>query len=98
MSLASDILRRAAVSPEQYQPSPVTVKKKPAVTPISNRNLHMARVPGCQRLPAGWEATAWDGHRSHHLGIFETMPRARIAWRLWHLWRKRGFYSHINTK
>lgn len=55
MSLAGDILRRAAVSPEQYQPSPVTVKPKPSVTPISNRNLHMARVPGCQRVANGWE-------------------------------------------
>lgn len=91
MSLAGDILRRAAVSPEQYQPSEVMVKTKPAVTPISSRNLHMARVPGCQRLPSGWEVTAWDGERAHHLGSFETMPRARIAWRLWQLWRRRGF-------
>lgn len=91
MSLAGDILRRAAVSPEQYQPSPVAVKQKPAVTPISNRNLHMARVPGCQRLPAGWEVTAWDGKVAHKLGSFATMPRARIAWRLWHYWKKCGF-------
>lgn len=91
MSLAGDILRRAAVSPEQYHPSPVTVKRKPAVTPISNRNLHMARVPGCQRLPSGWEVTACDGERAHRLGCFETMPRARISWRLWQLWKHRGF-------
>lgn len=89
MSLAGDILRRAAVSPEQYQPSPVTVKPKPSVMPISNRNLHMARVPGCQRVANGWEVTAWDGTKLHHVGTYENVLRARIAWRLWHLWRKR---------
>lgn len=97
MSLASDILRRAAVSPEQCKPSPVVaVKQKPAVIPISNRGLHMARVPGCYRVECGWRAKAWDGVMEHNLGTFDTFTRARIAWRLWHLWKCRG-YDDIPT-
>lgn len=92
MTLASDILRRAAVSPEQYKPSPVVaVKQKPAVIPISNRGLHMARAPGCYRVENGWRAKAWDGVMEHNLGTFDTLTRARIAWRLWQFWRQQGY-------
>lgn len=92
MSLASDILKRAAVSPDRYQPSPVETKKpKPAVTPISNRGLHMARVPGCFREVEGWRVCVWDGDKNHHLGTYPTVLRARVAWKLWHLWKCRGF-------
>ena len=95
MSLASDILWHAFVTQAKQKPkpkqAPVTVKPKPAVTAVSNRGLHLARVPGCQRLAHGWQVTCVDGKQQHTLGTFKTMPRAHIAWRLWHLWKRRGF-------
>lgn len=95
MSLASDILWHAFVvkgkEPRKQQPPAKPVKPKPAVTAVSNRGLHLARVPGCQRLAHGWQVTCMDGKQHHTLGTFQTMPRARIAWRLWHLWKRRGF-------
>lgn len=95
MSLATDILWHAFVTQAKQKPkpkqAPVTVKPKPAVTAVSNRGLHLARVPGCQRLAWGWQVTCVDGKQQHTLGTFKTMPRAHIAWRLWHLWKRRGF-------
>lgn len=95
MSLATDILWHAFVKQQKRKTTPkheaVAAKQKPAVTAISNRNLHMARVPGCQRLAWGWQVTCFDGKHKHTLGTFKTMPRAHIAWRLWHLWKRRGF-------
>ena len=95
MSLATDILWRAFVTQAKQKPqpkpkqAPETVKPKPAVTAVSNRGLHLARVPGCQRLAWGWQVTCVDGKQQHTLGTFKTMPRAHIAWRLWHLWKRR---------
>lgn len=95
MSLATDILWHAFVTrakqKQEQKQEPANVKPKPAVTAISNRNLHMARVPGCQRLAWGWQVTCIDGKKKRTLGTFKTMPRARIAWRLYHLWKRRGF-------
>lgn len=95
MSLATDILWHAfgtqAKQKRKPKPAPVVAKQKQAVTAISNRNLHMARVPGCQRLALGWQVTCIDGKKKHTLGTFRTMPRAHIAWRLYHLWKRRGF-------
>lgn len=95
MSLATDILWHAFVTHAKHKqkpkPAPVVAKPKQAVTAISNRNLHMARVPGCQRLAWGWQVTCIDGKKKRTLGTFKTMPRARIAWRLYHLWKRRGF-------
>ena len=56
MSLATDILWHAFVTHAKQKPhpktkpEPVVAKLKPEVTAVSNRGLHMARVPGCQRL------------------------------------------------
>lgn len=95
MSLATDILWHAFVTQMKQnptpKPAPVVAKQKPEVTAISNRGLHMARVPGCQRLAHGWQVTCADEKHRYTLGTFKTMPRARIAWRLWHLWKRRGF-------
>lgn len=100
MSLATDILWHAFVThakqKQKPKQAPVVAKPKPAVTTISNRNLHLARVPGCQRLASGWQVTCIDGKHKRKLGTFKTMPRARIAWRLWHLWKRRG-YDDIPT-
>ena len=95
MSLASDILWHAFVTQMKQKPktkpAPVVAKPKPAVTAVSNRSLHMARVPGCQRLAWGWQVTCFDGKKKRTLGTFKTMPRAHIALRLYHLWKRRGF-------
>lgn len=100
MSLVSDILWHAFITQAKQKPkpkqAPVTVKSKPEVTAVSNRGLHMARVPCCQRLAWGWQVTCFDGKKKRILGTFKTMPRAHIAWRLWHLWKRRG-YDDIPT-
>lgn len=100
MSLATDILWHAFVTQAKHKRKQKTstsgAKPKPAVTAISNRNLHMARVPGCQRLAWGWQVTCIDGKKKRTLGTFKTMLRAHIAWRLYHLWKRRG-YDDIPT-
>lgn len=75
MSLATDILWHAFVTQQKRKskpkPAPVVAKPKPAVTAISNRNLHLAHVPGCQRLAWGWQVTCIDGKHKRKLGTFK---------------------------
>lgn len=95
MSLATDILWHDFVTQQNRKskpkPSPVVAKPKPAVTAISNRNLHMARVPYCQRRDEVWQTRLIDGKRKITLGRFHTLQRAQLALRLYHLWKRRGF-------
>lgn len=95
MSLATDILWHAFVTQakrkQKPKPAPVVAKPKQAVTEISNRNLHMARVPYCQRCDEMWQTRLIDGNRKITLGRFHTLQRAQIALRLYHLWKRRGF-------
>ena len=100
MSLATDILLRAFVThakqKQKPKPAPVVAKQKPAVTAVSNRGLHMARVPYCQRRDEMWQTRLIDGKRKITLGRFHTLQRAQIALRLYHLWKRRG-YDDIPT-
>lgn len=95
MSLATDILWHAFVThakqKQKPKQAPVTVKPKPAVTSVSNRGLHLARVPYCQRRDEMWQTRLMDGKRKITLGRFHTLQRAQIALRLYHLWKRRGF-------
>lgn len=100
MSLATDILWHAFVTQmkqkQKPKPAPVVAKPKPSVTEISNRGLHLARVPYCQRRDEMWQTRLIDGERKITLGRFHTLQRAQIALRLYHLWKQRG-YDDIPT-
>lgn len=95
MSLATDILWHAFVTQmkqkQKPKPAPVEDKPKPEVTAISNRGMHLARVPYCQRRDEMWQTRLIDGERKITLGRFHTLQRAQISLRLYFLWKRRGF-------
>lgn len=93
MSLATDILKRAAAMPVKEK----RIAKRIAVTSrirpeIQQPDTPPSGVKGVSKLNRDgyceWRAIVWSGNRNVNLGSFRSVARASLAYRLWQHWAK----------
>lgn len=86
MSLATDILKRAAAMPVKPKNQ---AKAKPV---IPRQYTPPSGVKGVSKLNRDgyceWRAIVWSGNRNVNLGSFRSVARASLAYRLWQHWAK----------
>lgn len=104
MSLATDILKRAAALPVKPKNTAKknTTRNVPSVQWLAHQ--HIARVPGVVPLTrpesgqCEWRAFVHIGKRNYNIGSFKSVHRAWIARKLWLYWQTLYDQREIPTK